>query len=197
MVYLDAATRRPQLIAAARAAFARDGVSRSSLRAVAAEADVPLGTLQHVFPTKEQLLRAVVEDVVEEIADVLAGTADAEHGLAHAIRTGVTGFWQTLVAGRRDLQVMQYELTLHALRTPGYDDLARRQYARYTEVVADWCARAAGADTPPRVTPDRLARLMVAGVDGLILQYASDPDPARAEADVDLLIEALVAVATT
>ena len=71
MPYIEASVRREQLVAAARRALTREGVARTSLRVVAAEAGVPLGTLQYVFPSKEQLLRAVIEDLVDEVAAVL------------------------------------------------------------------------------------------------------------------------------
>ena len=196
MVYLDAATRRPQLVDAAMRAFARDGVAATSLRAVAAEAGVPLGTLQHVFPTKELLLRAVVETVIEQIAQVLEASADAPGGLEHAIRTSVTRFWANLVEDDIGLQLMQYELTLYALRTPGQGDLARTQYERYADVVAQWCERAAeNAGETSEVPFRQLARMIVGGIDGLIIQYACNPDAERARGDVDLLIRAVIAVA--
>src|SRR3954471_14765796 len=143
MVYVEATVRRGQLVAAARAALAREGVARTSLRVVAAEAGVPLGTLQHVFPSKEQLLRAVIEDVVHEIAEVLRGSARLEEGLEHAIRSGLTTFWSRLVSGHTGLQLMQYELTTYALRTAGQEGLARWQYERYVSVAAEWCQQAA------------------------------------------------------
>jgi len=39
---------------------------------------------------------------------------------------------------------------------------------------------------------DQLARLIVGGLDGLILQYVCAPDPGRARADLDLLITMLI-----
>lgn len=71
MVYVEAAVRRRQLVASARSVLMRDGVARASLRAIAEEAGIPLGTLQYVFPSKDLLLRAVIEDVVEELAALL------------------------------------------------------------------------------------------------------------------------------
>ena len=82
MVYVESAVRGRQIIAAARDVLVRDGVARTTMRAVADEAQIPLGTLQHVFPTKQKLLRAVIEDVVEEIAEVLRTSADLDDGLA-------------------------------------------------------------------------------------------------------------------
>ncbi|WP_028932616.1 TetR/AcrR family transcriptional regulator [Pseudonocardia spinosispora] len=196
MPYVEAAVRRQQLVAAARGALTRDGVAGTSLRAVAAEAGVPLGTMQYVFPSKELLLRAVIEDVVDEIADVLKGTAELEKGLEHAIRQGLSSFWSQLVADRRNLQIMQYELTTYALRTPGQEHLARWQYERYAGIVAEWCEQAAdNAGETCAVSFAQLGRIVVAGIDGLIIQHVCDPDDARSGEDLDATISMLIALA--
>jgi AcrR family transcriptional regulator len=194
MPYVQASVRGRQFVAAARAVMARGGVAAASLRSVAAEAEVPLGTLQYVFPTKERLLRAVIEDVVDEIEAVFRESARVEGGLAHAIRHGLDAFWSQLVAEDLNLQIMQGELLNYALRTPGHEHLARWQYERYAAVVTDWCRRAAdNAGEVCAVPFDRLARVVLAGVDGLILQYVSDPDPERARADLDDVIDMVIA----
>ena len=64
MPYVESALRTKQAVAAARAVLVREGVGRTTMRAVASEAEIPLDTLQYVFPTKQGLLRAVIEDVV-------------------------------------------------------------------------------------------------------------------------------------
>lgn len=197
MVYVEASVRRSQLIAAARRALGRDGVAKTSLRAVAAEADVPLGTMQYVFPSKELLLRAVIEDVVDEIADVIKQSADAAHGLEHAIRTALTSFWTQLVDAQHwGHQVMQYELTVYSLRAAGQEELARWQYERYADVIAEWCQLAAStAGETCRVPFGQLARVILAGMDGLILQHVCDPNQARSRATLDALIETFVGLA--
>ncbi|WP_405558476.1 TetR/AcrR family transcriptional regulator [Streptomyces sp. NBC_01171] len=193
MPYIEASVRHRQFVAAARTVLARDGVGRTSLRAVATEAGVPLGTMQYVFPSKELLLRAVIEDVIEETAEVFRAAADLDGGLEHAIRRGVEDFWVRLVDGRSDLQVMQYELTNHALRTVGMESLARWQYERYAAVVADWCQQAAQRAGEICAVPfAQLGRLVVAGLDGLIMQYVCDPHPARSRQDLEAVTEMLV-----
>ena len=196
MPYVESALRTRQAVAAARAVLMRDGVGRTTMRAVAAEAAIPLGTLQYVFPTKQGLLQAVIEDVVDEIADVLRRSAETEAGLEHAIRGGMRNFWAQLVVDHRGLQLMQYELVTHALRTPGMENLSRWQYERYSEVVADWCLEAASrAGEACSVPFDRLARVLIAGVDGLILQHVIEPDPRRSADDLESLIAMIVALA--
>jgi AcrR family transcriptional regulator len=184
MVYVESAVRSRQIVAAARAVITRDGVAGTTVRAVAQEAGIPLGTLQYVFPAKHQLLRAVIEDLVEELADNLMSSVppgcDVEYAIGHGIRT----FWNDLVIGDAEgVQLTQYELTTYALRTAGLEELARWQYERYTDVVAGWLQRAA---TP--VDARRLARLVIAGIDGLILQYVVNPDPDRGREDVEAMI---------
>ncbi|KXO88648.1 TetR family transcriptional regulator [Tsukamurella pulmonis] len=196
MPYVESAVRGPQIVAAARAVLIRDGVAKTSLRAVASEAGIPLGTLQHVFPGKQLLLQAVIEQVIDDISEVLRRSADTDAGLAHALAQGLRNFWATLVLDHRGLQVLQYELVTHALRTPGLEDLARLQYERYAEVVRQWCVEAADrAEEDSAVPYDRLARVVVAAVDGLILQQVSAPDADRAAADLEAVIAMVIALA--
>jgi AcrR family transcriptional regulator len=196
MVYIEAAVRRRQLVASARSVLMRDGVARASLRAIAEEAGIPLGTLQYVFPSKDLLLRAVIEDVVEELAALLKEDVELGDGLEGAIRHGVRAFWSGLVAEERNLQLMQYELTTYALRTAGQEDLARWQYEQYCGVVAAWLQEAAdNAGETSAVPYARLARVMVAGIDGLILQRICDPDASRSREDLDAMLVGLVGLA--
>lgn len=195
MPYVESAVRSRQAVAAARAVLMRDGVGGTSMRAVATEAGMPLGTLQYVFPSKQGLLRAVIEDVVEEIAQLLRYSAELHDGLAHAIRVGVRNFWAELVVNNNDLQLVQLELVTHALRTPGLECLPRWQYERYTEVVAEWCRQAAALSGETSAVPfDQLARVLVAGIDGLILQHVINPDVDRCGEDLETMINMVVAL---
>jgi AcrR family transcriptional regulator len=197
MPYVEASVRSRQLVAAARRVLIRDGVGRLTMRAVAAEAGVLLGTVTYVFPSKEMLLRAVIEDVTAEIAEVLRSAVDTDRGLEHAIRHGLEQFWSTLVEDQEGLQIIQYELTIYALRTAGLESLARWQYERYARIVAAWCQEAASHAGETCAVPfDTLARVLVAGMDGLILQFVCDPDVTRARADLQAVTEMLISLAS-
>ena len=197
MPYVEASVRSKQLVAAAQAVLIRDGVGRLTMRAVAAEAGVLLGTVTYVFPSKEMLLRAVIEDVAAGIAEVLRSSADTGRGLEHAIRDGAQRFWTTLVEEQEGLQIIQYELTIYALRTPGLESMARWQYDRYARIVAAWCQEAASNAGETCAVPfDTLARVLVAAVDGLILQYVCDPDVTRAREDLRAVIDMAVSLAS-
>jgi AcrR family transcriptional regulator len=197
MPYVEASVRSKQLVAAAEAVLIRDGVGRLTMRAVAAEAGVLLGTVTYVFPSKEMLLRAVIEDVAAGIGEILKSSADTGRGLEHAIRDGAQRFWTTLVEDQEGLQIIQYELTIYALRTPGLESMARWQYDRYARIVAAWCQEAASNAGETCAVPfDTLARVLVAAVDGLVLQFVCDPDVTRAREDLQAVIEMVISLAS-
>jgi AcrR family transcriptional regulator len=196
VAYVKVEDRRSQVIAAARAALARDGVGRTSLRSVAAEAQIPLGNLQYAFASKEALLRAVIEDLISDFIRVLAKKKPRSSGLADTLRTGLPFVWSRAMRSGAGEQLLQYELTSYALRTEGMAELAQWQYQQYCGVLAEWCRKAA-ADAGERcaVDFDTLARILLAAVDGLVLQYLAEPDDRRAANDLDTVITSAIALA--
>lgn len=66
------AGKRERLIQAARRSYHRRGMVASTIKLVAAEADVPLGNVYYYFPTREALTRAVVEDALSGLRRELA-----------------------------------------------------------------------------------------------------------------------------
>jgi len=195
MVYVKASERRRQLASAARAVLTRDGVAGTTLRAVAAEAGVPLGTLHYVFPSKELMIRAVIEDVRDETAALLGGV-DKSVGLELAIRRGLRAFWEQQIVGDPQAPLMRHELFLYAVRTPGLESLARWQMEGYCRIVAEWCQEAANnAGEVCEVPFDVLARAVVGGTLGIAMQYLGDRDQARSLRDVEAVAEMVVRLA--
>jgi len=73
---LDPVERRGQILAAAEAAFARRGISRTTMSDVAREAGVTRGLVYHYFPEHAVLVDAVLDRQVEEfVASVRAWDA--------------------------------------------------------------------------------------------------------------------------
>ena len=196
MAYVKAADREQQIVAAAVRVLSAVGVPGTTLRAVAAEAEIPLGTLHYVFPARDQLLRAVIAQVIDDVVDATAADMQTDRGVAHAIRHGVTHFWDTLVTGEVGLQVMQYELEMYSVRSEGPGGLARDLFERYTALVTDFWERAATASGERcAVDFETLGRLALALVDGLILQYIANPDADRARRDLHRGVDMIVAFA--
>jgi AcrR family transcriptional regulator len=74
----DAERNRRRILAAAREVIARDGVD-ATVEAIAQAAEVGMGTLYRRFPTKDELVRAILADLGEAaLADVAEAASDPD-----------------------------------------------------------------------------------------------------------------------
>ncbi len=87
----DAVRNRAKIVEAARAAFAESGLA-TQMEDVARRADVGVGTLYRHFPTKDALVRALIVDKFERMAEVarraLEDEADPWEAFAGVLREG-------------------------------------------------------------------------------------------------------------
>lgn len=88
----DAQANRDRIVAAARAAFATDGIE-VSVEEIARRAAVGMGTLYRHFPTKEDLVDAVLEETFDQIV----GAAEQALTEEDAWR-GLCGFFEQFFA---------------------------------------------------------------------------------------------------
>lgn len=188
--------RRTKILEAAIAVLARDGIAETTTRKIAIEADVNQAMLRYYFGSKDDLLFAVLQEMMRQTREIVQQTALNGRDLRTMLQESLLSFWQQF-EGRPEVQVMQYELTLYALRNPASAWLARQQYDGYCAVVETLLAEGlASANQESAVPLPELARFVVSGIDGLILQFISAPDPARARRDLANLANAVSALAT-
>ena len=88
----DAQRNRERIVSSARSLFARDGVD-VSVDDITREAGVGMGTLYRHFPTKEELIDAVLEDAFEELVELAEQAVAAEDAWA-----GFAGFLEQALA---------------------------------------------------------------------------------------------------
>ena len=187
--------RRAEIIAAAIRVLARDGIAETTTRKIAAEANVNLSMLRYYFGSKDDLLFAVLEEMMQTTRDIVLKVTANHQKLRAAIANSLTAFWEH-VEQAPELQVMQYELTLYALRNPESAWLAKQQYDGYSTVIATLFEEAyAAAGQTCSIPFSDLARFAIGGLDGLILQFISDRDPERARHDLRHLIDAVITLA--
>lgn len=104
-----AVTSRQALLAASRAVARRQGLDGLSIRAVAAEAEVSVGSVYNYFSGKAELMAATVEEIWGQIlsapeAEPPEDFVSCVHGLFHRIRTGAgeyPGFFRGHASGRK------------------------------------------------------------------------------------------------
>jgi AcrR family transcriptional regulator len=171
MARMPSAERRRQLTEAAIQVMARDGVARATTRSIAAEAGVSLSVFHYCFDSKQELVESVITTITDHSVTVVKEALRARATLEETVRAGFQAYWDH-VRAHPDEHMLTYELTQYALRQPGFEHLARRQYEVYGATYAEFIdeLRRTG-DFRLRVPVSVLARYLAAVTDGLTLNY--------------------------
>jgi AcrR family transcriptional regulator len=205
MAHVPAAVRRTQIIEAAAAVIARDGVAGATTRRIAAEAELSLATLHYVFKTKDDILAAVLESLIDHanqdnstlIAHLVTPPGDGPPALSEVIHHLVRTAWG-LVCGDLVTQRVEYELTLYALRTPEAAHLGRA-LRDYNLTAIEQIIRRTLEHTgqTSRIPPRDLAHLIYCTIDGILLDHLVDPDADEADRSLAHLASAVLNLAGT
>ncbi len=149
--------RRARIVAAAVTVVRQRGIAGLSHRAVAAAADVPLGSTTYHFADREELLTAALERIneawLDRFADWLAAVDPARPPAEELAR-----YVADCLGPRRADTELAYELYFAGLRLPAVRPLAARCLDRMAELLR------------PHVADETTARMLVAAVDGLVVQ---------------------------
>jgi len=133
-----AAATRTRIETAARNLFARRGYAATTLREIAAEADVAVQTVYAVYMSKANILRALIRQVTEDpAADAAFGEALAAHtvdgcigSFAHSIRLRWEAGHDVVAiladAGSADTAIRAEAEVALVARRRGIGELARR-----------------------------------------------------------------------
>ncbi|WP_395245651.1 TetR/AcrR family transcriptional regulator [Agromyces sp. MMS24-K17] len=173
--YAPGRLRRQQLVAEAMAAFANRGFHASSLRQIADSAGIAKSTLLHHFPTKDDLLTAVLVERDRRIVErsTADAAAPAERSLQELPR-------QVRLDTREEAGLIEvYAVLVAEAATPGHPAHAyfRDRYVAVRRYFADLIAQAAAhGAVVDGVDPDRAALWLVAEWDGLQFQWLYAPD---------------------
>jgi AcrR family transcriptional regulator len=177
--YRKGVQRRQEIVRAAAQVFAERGYNGGSLRSIGERVGISSASLVQYFGTKERLLAAVLEEWARESrpsrADGLRGTA------------WIRSVREAMVYNVAHRGLVELFLTLTAeASNPGHPARTFVQH-RYATVVAEHVQHLheAVADgeiaSMGEVELEQEARLLVAGMDGIELQWLLDPR-------VDLLV---------
>ncbi len=193
--YLPAEERRAQILACARAVFARRGFHVASIAEICSAAGIGRGTLYQHFTNKRDVLEAVLEELFERVRGVLASRQSVAEldGAADAPPALICAFCATRL--RRMLDAIFHDeasLRLVLREARGLDGgidaiLARIDGLVLGAMVTDLeSARRLGV--VETAEPELAARFLLGGVEKLVL------DALHADAPVDL--ERIVSVVT-
>jgi AcrR family transcriptional regulator len=174
------AARRQQILDAARVSFLRDGFHNTSMQDVIREAGLSVGAVYRYFPSKNDIIVALAEQVIGQVIAVIEELAEADPPpplstsmeLAVDIVTTQTGPDGTL---RLALQIWS-----EALRDPVLAAFVETVYRRI-RVTLVRLAQAAQqhGDLPPDADPEAVGVVLFAMMPGYALQriLTGGPEP--------------------
>lgn len=171
MARLPSAERRRQLTEAAIRAMTRDGVPRTTTRSIAAEAGVSLSVFHYCFESKQELIESVITTITGHYVTLVREAIRPRETLRETVRAGFQAYWDHVSAHPGE-HMLTYELTQYALREPGFEHLARRQYEMYCATYADLIEQLRLSMRFELSVPvPVLARYLAAMTDGLTLNF--------------------------
>ncbi|MFJ9929449.1 DNA-binding transcriptional regulator, AcrR family [Streptomyces misionensis] len=195
MAHVSAAERRPQLIKAAIALMTREGVTAGSTRAIAAELGVAQATVHYTFGTKEDLYRAVMEQLTGDLIARVTRAAPQDAGFEETIAAMAGALWRTGEEESSGYRLLT-ELAMLALRTPGLVEARTAHYQQVNEVTERIFAETAARTGYVLAQPAGLiARFFLSGFDGLTMQRLYTPGEPADDTGLRALIAATVALA--
>jgi AcrR family transcriptional regulator len=170
---------RSRLISAALEVVTEDGLGAATTRRISEQAGLSLSTFHYCFSNKEEPFECLLEEVLKEFEETVAVADGDDHEGAPSVLELLRSAF-SVVSQRGDegikRQIVPYELTKLALRTPAFRDFARRQYELYLQAAT----KLAGPlldDVDPRLPggSDAVIQLVTALFDGLSLAWMADP----------------------
>ncbi len=151
--------RRRRLAEAAASILRQKGVFSLTHRAVAAEADVPLGSTTYHFRDLDALLEAALEVIsVDEVA--LLDRWEASWDLAEDLEDALVALVLSYTNDHREQTILEYEIHMLAYRRPSMRQLGERWQSRFSDIVS------------PHLPPEKVP-VVIAAFDGIMLHGLS------------------------
>src|SRR5262244_1591296 len=174
------AARRDAILAAARALAAEGGMAAVQIAPVAERAGIAAGTVYRYFPSKTDLVAALVAALAEQEIAALARAGDAAPGPLSALAAAITAFAAHALARRR----LAFALVAEPVEPE--IDAARVSYRRALASAFEARIRTAvgGGHLPNQdaaVAAPALVGALIEGLIGPLAQDAGDSGEARAK----------------
>jgi AcrR family transcriptional regulator len=187
---MPASERRRQIVEAAARAIASVGLDGATTRLIAAEAGVPLSTLHYVFKDKRAVLAGVHQHLVERDTALFEASITDGCGLESAIRIMTLDYLDHMLQDE-PMMVANWEIRFWSACTPGNEGLATELYATYHDFCTAALQRAA-TGTLSAEHARQLVQFLFNAIDGVVLQYLAQRNPAAARSSLELLTAAAI-----
>ena len=167
--YAKGVVKRREVLEAAMKVLVRDGY-KASLRAIAKESGLSLTGLMHYFPTRDELMLAVLRDIDDHVAEELF-----EAGAA--FRPGDYLADVMALNASEPARAHLYVGMLAEAANPAHPaaEYMRERYAMGVRVLAEWIRdRQAEGQLASTLDPEFTASALFAAADGIQVQWLQD-----------------------
>lgn len=164
---------RERILSSARALLVGEGIEHLVLRDVAASCAMKLGNLQYYFPSREDLLYAIIQREARgdiTAMEVVLASGDDPHAMLEKIIGSLLSRWL-----EGDGAAVYATLNLYQLHRQKFRDLYREIYADH-HATFDNVIRMIKPELSPSERRLRV-QLITALIDGALLQVASGSGP--------------------
>jgi AcrR family transcriptional regulator len=184
----QAEATRGLLIAVARKNFTEHGYAATSIDDIIQEAGVARGALYHHFSGKEALFRAVYENVEEEVFSRVMEAGASQASPWDAVRAGLSAFLDACLepSFRRIVVLDSVSVLQSQVLEVGIDPVE-------LPMLRTVLAPLLGTATFGGIAIDALTHVALGGLYGASLYIARASDPSAARAQVDLVLDTLIA----
>jgi AcrR family transcriptional regulator len=184
----QAEATRSLLIAVARESFTERGYAATSIDDIIQEAGVARGALYHHFSGKEALFRAVYETVEGEVFSRVMEAAASQASPWDAVRAGLSAFLDACLepAFRRIVVLDSVSVLQTQVLEVGVDPVELPMLRTVLTPLL-------GTATFGGIAIDALTHVALGGLYGASLYIARASDPRAARAEVDRVLETLIA----
>ena len=171
---VDHDQRRLDIVEAAWRVIERVGVEKATLRDIASEMGLSIGSVTHYFVTKDDLLGYAFQRVSElAFASIEKAVAGARPGLPRLMFS----LERMLPAGGRKAGLLvSLSFWGHAVTNPALGEIHRAAYARWRGYVKRYLQEAIElGEVDADVDVDVMVPALVGMVDGLLVAYSLEP----------------------
>jgi AcrR family transcriptional regulator len=167
------AARREQILVAASRCVAREGFHKTTMADVIAEAGLSAGAVYGYFKSKNDIIRAIAERSIGEVAELLHALAQRE-GPVHPVDAVAVFVEQVTVLTEKsggDLPKVGVQAWAEAVRDPDVHALAREKMGLVRSALEDVARRAQEDGTLSRSADARaVAQVLFAMLPGFLLE---------------------------
>ncbi|WP_411958661.1 transcriptional regulator BetI [Paracoccus homiensis] len=168
--------RREALLQAALRCIVRLGVEKSSIRAIADEAGVSVGLINHHYGSKEALVAAAYRHVADDLlSQIESRVAACDGGPRERLSAFIDASFSPVVLNETLFRAWLAFWTLQA-QSPEVSAVHKERYGAYRQVLEKLFAQIKGDAEAGAMSP-RMAAIGLSGLlDGLWLEWCLEPE---------------------